>query len=135
MYSPSLGCFLSRDPLIEGQPEVLYDNNWFGDWLTAMKNQYAYRGNNPITRTDPSGLQDCDALCKSAQQQKLNKTGTKGRSDALAAIVCAPCGEFQCGCPFDINLVGLSIMTNECPDIWTCLFAHEFGHLTQTRNI
>lgn len=56
MYSPQLGRFLSRDPLVEGQPDIFYDNNWFGDRLTAMRNLYGYANNNPVNHTDPSGL-------------------------------------------------------------------------------
>ncbi len=57
MLSPALGRFLSRDPLPEqGQPDVLYDNNEFGDWLTWMRNTYGYVENNPLNDIDPSGL-------------------------------------------------------------------------------
>lgn len=55
MYSPQLGRFLSQDPLV-ASPTVLYDNNWFGDRLTLMRNLYGYVDNNPINATDPSGL-------------------------------------------------------------------------------
>lgn len=56
MYSPQLGRFLSRDPLVAGQPDIFYDNNEFGDALTRMRNLYGYCDNNPINRVDPSGL-------------------------------------------------------------------------------
>jgi len=57
MYSPALARFQSRDPLpLRGQPDVLYDNNGFGDWLSMMRNLYGYAGNNPLNRNDPSGL-------------------------------------------------------------------------------
>ena len=57
MLSPALGRFLSRDPLpLNGDPDVLYDNNWFGDWLTMMRNLYGYTSNNPVNYLDPSGF-------------------------------------------------------------------------------
>lgn len=55
MYSPPLGRFLSPDPLTR-DPTLMYDNNWYGDQLTLMRNQYGYCDNNPVNRTDPSGL-------------------------------------------------------------------------------
>ncbi|MFJ7905387.1 ricin-type beta-trefoil lectin domain protein [Kitasatospora sp. NPDC096204] len=49
-YDPSLGRFLSVDPIFQAG-----DPNEMGG--------YAYSGNNPVTRSDPSGLCDwCDAL-------------------------------------------------------------------------
>jgi RHS repeat-associated protein len=56
VYSPQLGRFLSQDPYLAGQPDILYDNNWFGDRLTRMRNLYGYCDNNPSNATDPSGL-------------------------------------------------------------------------------
>jgi RHS repeat-associated protein len=67
MYSPQLGRFLSRDPLVAGQPDIFYDNNWFGDRLTAMRNLYGYADNNPVNYVDPSGLK-CEVAihCRNA---------------------------------------------------------------------
>lgn len=56
MYSPGLGRFLSQDPLPIVGPDILTDNNWFGERLTAMRNQYGYCSNSPVDKVDPSGL-------------------------------------------------------------------------------
>jgi len=48
MYEPTLGRFLSRDPKPENGIELLYP---FPDMT-----KYGYAANNPINRTDPSGL-------------------------------------------------------------------------------
>jgi hypothetical protein len=75
MFSPPLGRFLSRDPLPRvGEPDVFYDNNWFGRGLTQMRmrfgggiatvaryetasNRYVYCRNSPTGLVDPRGLQ------------------------------------------------------------------------------
>lgn len=58
MYQPVLNRFLSRDPLPpDGQPDILYDNNWYGDRMTWMRNTYGYCDNNPVNKGDPSGMQ------------------------------------------------------------------------------
>lgn len=43
-YDPTIGRFLGRDPLPGSQ------------WDPTSQNPYAYAGNNPITRGDPSGM-------------------------------------------------------------------------------
>jgi RHS repeat-associated protein len=48
-YSPSLGRFLSPDPLFLGQPERELD-------LPQAHNLYAYAANDPVDYTDPTGL-------------------------------------------------------------------------------
>jgi RHS repeat-associated protein len=61
MYSPPLGTFLTRDPLpLAGKPDVLYDNNWFGERLNLMRNLYAYANNNPPRYVDPMGEKACN---------------------------------------------------------------------------
>ncbi len=70
MYSPQLGRFLSQDPLVAGQPDVLFDNNEFGDRLTMMRNLYGYADNNPVNYTDPSGLA-CTGQCFEIKKSKL----------------------------------------------------------------
>ncbi len=43
-YDPAIGRFLSRDPL----PGAMWD--------PGSQNAYAYAGNNPVTRADPTGM-------------------------------------------------------------------------------
>lgn len=58
MYQPTLGRFLSRDPLSPDGVDVLYDdNNWFGAALDRMRNLYGYCADNPLKFVDPSGWQ------------------------------------------------------------------------------
>lgn len=61
MYSPTLGRFLSRDPLPqETEPVILYDSEK-SEWQRTMINMYRYASSNPVNRVDPSGL-----ACKAA---------------------------------------------------------------------
>jgi hypothetical protein len=67
MYQPTLGRFLSRDPLSESGVDVLTDTGFYSDRLAAMSahpwyyggnwdNTYVYARNNPLRWVDPSGL-------------------------------------------------------------------------------
>lgn len=56
MYQPTLGRFLSQDPLGPDGVDVLFDNNAYGAALDRMRNLYGYCGNNPVNCVDPSGL-------------------------------------------------------------------------------
>src|SRR5271165_5687827 len=67
MYQPTLGRFLSRDPLSVNGVDVLTDTGYYAGRLAAMRanpwyyggnweNPYAYANNSPSTWVDPSGL-------------------------------------------------------------------------------
>ena len=52
-YDPARARWLSVAPLPpDGEPDVLYDDNWLGRRLTTLRQRYGYRGNNPL-RNDP----------------------------------------------------------------------------------
>ena len=85
------------------------------------------RLNNPVNRTDPSGLIDtpdekcaCFAVCDDARK----KFGAIGGHN-----ICGPNGE-QCACVFDLRIGPRQIAWNQCPGIQECIQAHENAHST-----
>ena len=68
MYQPTLGRWLSRDPIgVLGQSEIVYSHAYVANRLRgqlrpvvseANGNVYAYVGNRPTNAIDPSGLAD-----------------------------------------------------------------------------
>jgi hypothetical protein len=79
MYQPTLGRFLSRDPLAGSGVDVLTDTGFYSDRLAAMSadpwfyggnwdNPYVYAANNPVRFVDPSGFnsQSAGAGCPCA---------------------------------------------------------------------
>jgi hypothetical protein len=57
MYSPPLGRFLSRDPFPQaGEPDLLFDNNWFGHQLTRMRTVFGSLAGSQILYSRADGL-------------------------------------------------------------------------------
>ena len=61
MYMPTLGRWISKDPLPEkGEPEVLYTHDYVAQRMQAVLHPYTYAENSPTGRFDPSGLQTAE---------------------------------------------------------------------------
>jgi hypothetical protein len=94
MYQPTLGHFLSRDPLSENGVDVLTDAGFYADRLAAMRanpwhyggnyeNPYLYVRNNPTNRVDPSGWGSGDAQ-RNPIQLPPSMQGCKCRCESLS---------------------------------------------------
>jgi hypothetical protein len=89
MYQPTLGRFLSRDPLSENGVDVLTDNGFYSNRLAAMsadpwfyggnwENAYVYARNSPLRWVDPSGLVCQLAPCAQGEPAEcLSRAGFK----------------------------------------------------------
>lgn len=62
MYQPVLNRFLSRDPLPpDGQPDILYGDDWIKQNIAMRTNPYIYVGNNSPNRVEPTGIASKDS--------------------------------------------------------------------------
>ena len=58
MYMPTLGRWISKDPLPEkGESEVLYTHEYVANRMQAILAPYTYAASNPIIFVDPNGLE------------------------------------------------------------------------------
>lgn len=140
MYQPTLGRFLSRDPLSENGVDVLTDTGFYSHRLAAMsadpwfyggnwEHPYVYARNNPANWEDPSGLQVekqgyfefCDSVCNAAAKDpKLSGAG--------GGVLCKD--GIKCICLFKAPLGGGLIRNpGECKALDACSRRHERQHL------
>lgn len=91
MYLPTLGRFQSRDPLpLEGEPDLLYGNEWINRNVIAKMNLYIYVDNNSVNQIDPSGLAPEDSkMLQIVIRQQPKLTGSCGGVDGHATYVLA----------------------------------------------
>jgi RHS repeat-associated protein len=111
MYQPTLGRFLSRDPLSENGLDVLTDTGFYSDRLAAMSanpryygghwdNPYVYARNNPLRWVDPSGL-FCQVLpCAQGENREcISRAGAKACRQALDCGIIATALSRRTGLP------------------------------------
>ena len=65
LYDPVIGRFLSRDPLVVPR-------------TAATTNAYAFAMNDPLNRSDPSGMQCMGAECQGEGPTNLTRAGPAG---------------------------------------------------------
>jgi hypothetical protein len=140
MYQPTLGRFLSRDPLSETGVDVLTDTGFYSNRLAAMsadpwfyggnwQHPYVYARNSPVNLVDPSGLDwqwpwylgFCQSVCDAATKDP------KLRGQSLGGVFCL--NGIKCVCLFKGPLGGgIDFEPGECPALDACARKHESQH-------
>lgn len=83
MYVPSIGRYLTRDPLPHNAIDLLYDQ------------AYVYAHNNPVFRIDPSGKQSLPVLLQGRLPWKPHPTPKGEREKIQKACKCIECNEYH----------------------------------------